>query len=220
MKDIKDFFTGKITRKKLDELIQPYSTEEKTLEVGSFGKPAYGKYFPNKIGLDLDAGAGVDIVGSVEDLPFDDNSFFCVVCISVLEHVKDPKKAIAEMRRVLKPNHRLIFSVPFLFPLHETPRDFWRFTKYGLELLFEEGWEIEHFIVENSSQISLASLMQRVAYQTKLKFNLFNKILILFCAKVLSLLPNLIKEEYGDIRHQKRGDVIFPSGYFLVIRKK
>ena len=38
-----------------------------------------------------------------EALPFEDSSFDTVVCTSVICNVRDPQKALSEMRRVLKP---------------------------------------------------------------------------------------------------------------------
>src|ERR1051325_3445144 len=42
-----------------------------------------------------------------------DESFDAVACISVLEHIGDPLKAMASMRRVLKPGGSLILTTPF-----------------------------------------------------------------------------------------------------------
>jgi len=52
------------------------------------------------------------VEGDVEELPFADSTFGTVVCTEVLEHVPDPAAAIAEIRRVLRPNGVLIGSVP------------------------------------------------------------------------------------------------------------
>jgi len=41
--------------------------------------------------------------GSVYELPFPDASFEAVFAFTVLEHVREPKRAMREMRRVLKP---------------------------------------------------------------------------------------------------------------------
>ena len=41
--------------------------------------------------------------GTGENLPYPDNSFDCVFCCDVLEHVMDLPKVIAEIARVLKP---------------------------------------------------------------------------------------------------------------------
>lgn len=43
------------------------------------------------------------IVGSVEKLPFKNNSFDAVLSFDVIEHVEFPQKALAEAYRVLKP---------------------------------------------------------------------------------------------------------------------
>lgn len=45
-------------------------------------------------------------------LPFSDRSFDIVVCLETLEHLTDPYHALTEMRRVLRPEGRLICSVP------------------------------------------------------------------------------------------------------------
>jgi len=42
--------------------------------------------------------------GTGENLPYPDQSFDCVFCCDVLEHVMDLPKTIAEISRVLKPN--------------------------------------------------------------------------------------------------------------------
>ena len=47
------------------------------------------------------------VVAAAEALPFDDGSFDWVVCALVLCTVRDPGAALAEMRRVLRPEGRL-----------------------------------------------------------------------------------------------------------------
>ena len=42
--------------------------------------------------------------GTGEQLPYPDNTFDCVFCCDVLEHVRDLPKVISEISRVLKPN--------------------------------------------------------------------------------------------------------------------
>lgn len=46
---------------------------------------------------------GKFVVGDAEKLPFEDNSFDIVMSFGLLEHFADPKSAISEMVRVLKP---------------------------------------------------------------------------------------------------------------------
>lgn len=50
--------------------------------------------------------------GDAEDLPFEDEAFDFVTCQTVLIHLKNPKKALKEMTRVLKPNGLLLCVEP------------------------------------------------------------------------------------------------------------
>jgi SAM-dependent methyltransferase len=60
-----------------------------------------------------------------------------------LEHLEEPEFALRECFRVIKNGGVVIYTVPFIWPLHEEPRDFYRFSKYGLEYLFKKvGFEI------------------------------------------------------------------------------
>jgi ubiquinone/menaquinone biosynthesis C-methylase UbiE len=45
---------------------------------------------------------------SATDIPFDDGAFDSVVCRSVLHHLHEPKKALEEISRVLKPGGRFV----------------------------------------------------------------------------------------------------------------
>mgnify|MGYP001167493564 CR=1 FL=1 len=47
-----------------------------------------------------------------ENLPYEDETFDVVVCFEVLEHLFDPKHAVREIRRILRPGGRLVASVP------------------------------------------------------------------------------------------------------------
>lgn len=46
------------------------------------------------------------------DIPYRNNFFDYVIINHVLEHITDIKKAISEVKRVLKPNGKLILSFP------------------------------------------------------------------------------------------------------------
>lgn len=71
--------------------------------------------------------------------------------MEVLEHVKNPFNAIKEIQRVLKPGGIIIGSTPFVFPIHDEPHDFYRYTKYGLRNLFKDFECIE--LIERNSYI-------------------------------------------------------------------
>ncbi len=52
------------------------------------------------------------VLADLRNLPFFDNYFDCVVCVSVLEHIeRDRQVALSEMVRVLKPGGKLLFTM-------------------------------------------------------------------------------------------------------------
>ena len=53
------------------------------------------------------------IVADVYALPFQTNTFDCIVAAEVMEHTPDPKLFIAHLLRILKPNGTLIITTPF-----------------------------------------------------------------------------------------------------------
>jgi SAM-dependent methyltransferase len=85
----------------------------------------------------------VDIVGTAYRIPQADAAYDGVVCTAVLEHLEEPKAALAESLRILKPGGHAIYTVPLYWHLHEEPRDFYRYTEHGLRYLFEAaGYEV------------------------------------------------------------------------------
>jgi 2-polyprenyl-3-methyl-5-hydroxy-6-metoxy-1,4-benzoquinol methylase len=49
---------------------------------------------------------------SLFELPFDDDSFDALVCLSVLEHLRELDEALGELRRVVRPGGVLVLGVP------------------------------------------------------------------------------------------------------------
>jgi ubiquinone/menaquinone biosynthesis C-methylase UbiE len=84
----------------------------------------------------------IDRHDDIEALKFNDESFNAAVCWSVLEHVPHPQVAIRELYRVLKPGALIWVQLPFLFPYHASPNDFWRVTPSGLRIWMQDFEEI------------------------------------------------------------------------------
>ena len=70
--------------------------------------------------------------------------FDLVLCTNVLEHIFETKKAIKNLKTLLSDQGSLLVSVPFIYPLHDEPKDYWRFTEHSLRKLFED-FVIEKF---------------------------------------------------------------------------
>jgi len=63
-------------------------------------------------------GGGIVLNGSISEIPVHDASIDLVICLEVLEHLEDDRKALSEISRVLKPGGKIILSLPgsYYFP--------------------------------------------------------------------------------------------------------
>ena len=110
-------------------------------------KDMLAPYITEHVGLDHENTkhdkSNIDLFGSAYNIPVEDEYFDSAVCTGVLEHLEEPEMALRECHRVLRPSGVVIYSVPFIWHVHEEPRDFYRYTKYGLKYLFEKtGFEV------------------------------------------------------------------------------
>jgi SAM-dependent methyltransferase len=87
-----------------------------------------------------------NLVGDIHFLPYKSNSVDAIICLAVLEHVKNPWKAVEEMYRVLKPKGCCLIYVPFIYVYHAEPgyyEDYWRFTEDAVKYLGRNFLTIE-----------------------------------------------------------------------------
>lgn len=77
-----------------------------------------------------------DVVGDAHRLPFRDGAFDVVVLAEIVEHLRAPEAAAAEVLRVLARGGRVVATVPFAFRVHADPDDYQRLTPSGLRRLF------------------------------------------------------------------------------------
>lgn len=102
--------------------------------------PPVRSFFPGREfhGCDLQPGDGVDEVQDLHDLKLPDDSVGTALLFDTIEHVRVPWRALAEIRRCLKPGGLVIMTSHWYFPIHAYPDDYWRFTASGFRSLFED----------------------------------------------------------------------------------
>ncbi len=132
------FYHRKIARE-LQQISSEFDRSgNRILEIGAGKKPCKELFqeasftCTDAVGYDW-----VDELIDVSSMSYEENSFDLVICNNVLEHVPTPQRAVDEIRRCLKPRGKLFLVVPFLFPLHDVPHDYFRFTEYSLANLFD-----------------------------------------------------------------------------------
>ncbi|NJK40808.1 MAG: class I SAM-dependent methyltransferase [Acaryochloridaceae cyanobacterium SU_2_1] len=148
-KDLRNLLINRIHNNQLKKYASIYF-KGSLIDIGCGEKPykeLLSPYVDRHVGVDqkdtLHDDSNIDIFSSASLIPVHDLSFESALCTAVLEHLEEPENAIRECYRILKPSGVAIYSVPFIWHLHEEPRDFYRFSKYGLKYLFEKvGFEI------------------------------------------------------------------------------
>ena len=160
------------------------------------------------------------IYSNARALPFREASFDWVLLLDVLEHLPAPNQSVGEAFRVLKSGGKLIVQVPFLYPTHDVPLDFHRWTLYGLqELARMTGFTV----VEKTplgTPLECAALLSNLAFSKtvlswiKRKHPLAITVLLLpvfvLCSNLLAwILPSRSEEEDG----------FMPYAYRVVLEK-
>lgn len=123
----------------------------KVLSIGSAkDKDGEGDYYKNYFSKalcyttsEISENFNCDLVLDIRAMPeIANETYDCIYCSGVLEHVDDFHAGFNEITRILKPDGILLLGLPFRQPIHMPPQDFWRFTKYGIKYLLEDSYEI------------------------------------------------------------------------------
>ncbi len=79
-------------------------------------------------------GTRPDLFADALALPLKDNSIDHALLLDVMEHLPHPDRCLDELHRTLRPDGSLTIQVPFLYPIHDAPLDFHRWTRHGLAI--------------------------------------------------------------------------------------
>jgi SAM-dependent methyltransferase len=145
MKDYVLHFEASI-RRAVEAFALRRSPGERVLDAGA-GEGQYASYFRHLRYTAVDLAVGdatwnyseLDALADLAALPFPDQTFAAVVNIVTLEHVTDPARVVAEMARVLDPGGELLLIVPHEWEVHQHPHDYFRYTRFGCQLLLERA---------------------------------------------------------------------------------
>jgi SAM-dependent methyltransferase len=118
----------------------------RVLDAGS-GEGQYRRYFAGQryCGVDLAVGdaawdySRLDAVADLTALPFRDGAFDAALNIVTLEHLREPARALAEISRTLRPGGTLLVAAPQDWEVHQSPHDYFRYTRHGLEYLLDKA---------------------------------------------------------------------------------
>lgn len=133
-----DYPILRLLRADLEELLSHVPAGGQALDLGA-GQSPYAQLLEARgfavqtLDPDLSGSPLHHASGERSELPA--GSFELVLCTQVLEHCRDPRAVLAEMRRLLKPGGHAIISVPHVWFYHPHPEDHWRFTPEGLAAL-------------------------------------------------------------------------------------
>jgi SAM-dependent methyltransferase len=166
--------------------------------------------------LDIFPGKYVDIVAQAENVPCENESFDVIVTQETLEHVRDPFKAMVEIKRLLKKDGKAYIQLPFTIGYHPGPTDFWRFTREGItELALRNDLKIIDFGIT----VGGGSGYYRISVEF---FSCLVAIPLFFAYKPLKLLFSvvLLPLKLFDIlfKLSKQKDRI-PGGYYIIAQK-
>lgn len=133
--------------RRLSELLLRDSKNPKVLILGGgiLGK-GIGILFDSSVELietDVSFGPRTMAIVDAHCIPFEDDSFDCVIVQAVLEHVIAPYTCVKEIHRTLKHEGIVYAETAFMQQVHGGKFDFTRFTHLGHRHLFAQFEEIE-----------------------------------------------------------------------------
>ncbi len=124
------------------------------LDAGA-GESAHAAWFGRQRYVALDLAVGdpkwnytrLDVVGDLTALPFRAGSFDACINIVTLEHVREPALALKQIHEALNIGGRLLLIVPHEWEVHQSPHDYFRYTRHGIAYLLQQAG-FEDFTVE------------------------------------------------------------------------
>lgn len=195
------------------------------LDAGCGEKPyklLYDDLVEKSVGCDVETcvhdQTSVDVFASIDNLPFEDDQFDTVLCTNVLEHVAEAGNAFIELARCLKPGGHLIISVPFLYPVHEAPYDFYRYTIHLLQYQMKKNKLNIMKIIPLGGIGLLIMVYFNLFICNVLKWKLLKKINCIFQKFFFFLYKKIAFKKLNESVNKINS--IISCGYFIIAKKE
>jgi SAM-dependent methyltransferase len=169
--------------------------------------------------LDIKKFENVDIVVDAEIMSsvLGHNSYDYIVACKMLEHTPHPWKVIEEISKVLKPGGILYLSVPWIFPVHAEPYDFFRFSIFALKSLVKDAGLLE--IECGSEESSHAAFHIFIKYYLCEIFSFNNSMVFYSLEYFFSWVLYPLEIIEGLLGKRKRTVYYIDSGLYIIAQK-
>lgn len=160
-----------------------------------------------------------DVFADGKAIPFADGSFDTVLLLEVLEHVREPDEVLREVARVLKPAGTLLLSMPFLYPLHDAPHDYRRYTEHGLRQAVSATGLVTGDLVPRAPGLESAALLTAIACaESVINASRRQRWRLIFAPLFIALIP--VANVFGWLStHMAGPSQISAAGYALIATK-
>ena len=165
-------------------------------------------HFRNFANFNLKADEKLENHINLEEYPNEiKKKFKIILLMNVLEHIKNIENCFKNINSILEKEGTLYGSTPFMYHIHESPNDYFRFTKQFLN----------EFLVENDfTNIEIKTLgtgifcnMYSSLFNHTKRIPLLN--VVLFPAVII--IDNIISIFFKNLKN------INPLGYFFIAKK-
>jgi len=189
------------------------------LDVGGQDGKRYRGYFSHISEyrtLDSDEGTHPDIVASAEKIPLEDRSIDSILCMEVLMYIRNPKKAIEEMARILKPKGTLLLSTSFMATPTQEAGYYQQWGEAGIRQLLEPHFE--NITIEKRGGYHALKAQDRIRFAIEKRQLYSRKYLGVFygwIAKIISI--HALRKDIRDTSEANRN---FTMGFSVTAQRK
>ena len=177
-----NFFYIKNKKDFKDQILEEIRVEDDVLDIGKAMRDKHASLNCKTLEtLDVnDFGKYPDIICDIcSDISGLENKYDKIICLSILEHVYDPFKAVINLKKMLKNNGIIFGYVPYLYHYHAPKdlkfQDYFRFSKDSLAYLFKDFSSVELYPIRGriSTPFNLMFAGRWKNYMEKTKINIF-----------------------------------------------